>query len=96
MNLEIYQKVFEFLYPQYEAARLSELKDLPTIDILDQPRMAGRRESPKRSLICVVATLLGFVLAVLLALVKEALSGHREQLAMLKRAWKRGRADEQL
>lgn len=96
MNLEIYQKVFEFLYPQYEAARLSELKDLPTIDILDQPRMAGRRESPKRALICVVATLLGFVLAVLLALVKEALSGHREQLAMLKRAWKKGRTDEQL
>ncbi|HQQ68007.1 MAG TPA: hypothetical protein PLX77_04185, partial [Candidatus Cloacimonadota bacterium] len=75
METKIYKSLFEFLYPQYEAARLSELRDMPTIDILDSPRLAGRRDYPKRALICVVATLIatGFaiVLALLLALYRR-------------------------
>ncbi len=73
MNLDIYKAVFEFLYPQFEAARLSELKDMPTIEVLDQPRLAGRRDKPKRAIICFISTLLGFILAFSIALLKELL-----------------------
>lgn len=85
MNLEIYKAVYEFLYPQYEAARLSELKDMPTLEILDQPRLAGRRDKPKRALICVISTLLGFVFAVMLALVKEVIIKNKARLQQLSR-----------
>jgi len=71
MNLEIYKAVYEFLYPQYEAARLSELKDMPTLEILDQPRLAGRRDSPRRAIICIIATLVAFLAAIMIALIKE-------------------------
>jgi uncharacterized protein involved in exopolysaccharide biosynthesis len=71
MNLEIYKAVYEFLYPQYEAARLSELKDMPTLEILDQPRLAGRRDSPRRAIICIIATLVAFLMAIMIALIKE-------------------------
>jgi uncharacterized protein involved in exopolysaccharide biosynthesis len=83
MNLEIYKAVFEFLYPQYEAARLSELKDMPTIEVLDQPRLAGRRDKPKRAIICVVSTILGFVLASALALLKELMNQNKPKLKQL-------------
>lgn len=73
METKIYKSLFEFLYPQYEAARLSELRDMPTIDILDSPRLAGRRDYPKRALICVISTILGFFFAVFVALGLEFL-----------------------
>lgn len=80
MNLEIYKKVYEFLYPQYEAARLSELKDMPTIEILDYPRMAGNRDKPKRAIICIISTMLGFVFAMVIALVKEIIVKNKSRL----------------
>lgn len=80
MNLEIYKNVYEFLYPQYEAARLSELKDMPTIEILDQPRMAGNRDKPKRAFICIVATILGFIFATILALALEIYKRNKHRL----------------
>ena len=73
LNLEIKSKVFEYLYPQFEAARLDELKDMPTLEILDSPREAGIRVRPRRAIICVVATLIAFILAALLVLVKAVL-----------------------
>lgn len=73
LNLEIKSKVFEYLYPQFEAARLDELKDMPTLEILDSPREAGIRVRPRRAIICVVATLIAFILAALIVLVKAVL-----------------------
>ncbi|MDY0152386.1 MAG: Wzz/FepE/Etk N-terminal domain-containing protein [Candidatus Cloacimonas sp.] len=84
MNLEIYKTVFEFLYPQYEAARLSELRDMPTTEILDSPRLAGRRDKPKRAMICVLSTLLAFIFAVGLALIKEILKNSQNRIKMVK------------
>lgn len=84
MNLEIYKTVFEFLYPQYEAARLSELRDMPTTEILDSPRLAGRRDKPKRAMICVLSTLLAFIFAVGLALIKEILKNNQNRIKMVK------------
>jgi uncharacterized protein involved in exopolysaccharide biosynthesis len=80
MDMQIYKTLFEYLYPQYEAARLSELRDMPSIEILDAPRLAGRRDYPKRALICIVSTLAGFLFAVLLAFMLEIVKRNRHRI----------------
>ena len=84
MNLEIQSKVFEFLYPQYEAARLEELRDMPSIDMLDSPREAGMRLKPKRAMICIIAVALAFVMAVIIVIIKTVLENNKDRLQELK------------
>ena len=84
MELLIQTKVFEFLYPQYEAARLEELKDMPTVDILDSPREAGLRSRPKRAMICVIAAFMAFVVAVIVVLFKSILERNKDRLLELR------------
>jgi capsule polysaccharide export protein KpsE/RkpR len=54
LNLEIQQKIYEYLYPQYESAKIDELKDLPTIEVIDKAVPAGLRSKPKRARFCVI------------------------------------------
>jgi len=84
MNLEIQSKVFEFLYPQYEAARLEELRDMPSIDILDSPREAGMRLKPKRAMICLIAAALAFVMAVIIVLIKTVIHNNKDRIRELR------------
>lgn len=84
MNLEIQSKVFEFLYPQFEAARLEELRDMPSIDMLDSPREAGMRLKPKRAMICIIAVALAFVMAVIIVIIKTVLENNKDRLQELK------------
>ena len=85
MNLEIQLKVFEFLYPQFEAARLEELRDMPTLDILDTPREAGMRVRPKRAMLCLIAFGLALVAAVILTLIKNVFDQNKERLQEIKK-----------
>ncbi|HQK58104.1 MAG TPA: Wzz/FepE/Etk N-terminal domain-containing protein [Candidatus Syntrophosphaera thermopropionivorans] len=85
MNLEIKTKVYEFLYPQYEAAKLEELKDLPTLDILDTPREAGLRVRPKRAVMCIIAFALAVVVSIIIVLIKNALELNKERWQEIKK-----------
>jgi uncharacterized protein involved in exopolysaccharide biosynthesis len=82
MDMEIYKTLFTYLYPQYEAARLSELRDMPSIELLDTPRLAGRRDHPRRAIICIFSTLAAFVLAVAVAMLREV--WNRNQIRLRK------------
>ena len=84
MELMIQTAVFEFLYPQYEAARLEELKDTPSVDVLDSPREAGLRSRPKRAMICVIAFFAAFVVAVIIVLFKSILERNKDRLLELR------------
>ncbi len=86
LNLEIQSKVFEYLYPQYEAARLEEMKDMPTLDILDTPREAGMRLRPKRAVICIIAFILAFIVAVIIVLIKNMLQNNKDRLQEIKKS----------
>jgi len=79
MNMEIYKTLFSYLYPQYEAAKLSELRDMPTIEMLDNPRLAGVRDRPKRAVICIMVTLIAFVFAIFVAILKEVFVRNRKK-----------------
>lgn len=81
LNLEIQKKVFEFLYPQFEAARIEEMKDMPTLEIVDNPREAGLRAKPRRAVLCITITLLGFLLSLIYAFVADYFQNHKAEFA---------------
>ncbi len=85
MNLEIQTKVYEYLYPQFEAARLEELRDMPTLDILDTPREAGMRARPKRAMLCILAFLLALAMAVIIVLIKNVFDNNKDRLREIKK-----------
>lgn len=86
LSLSIAQQVYNDLYPQYEAAKLEELRDTPTLDILDTPREAGLRVRPRRAMICMVSVIVAFFLGTLLAIIKETLQNSQHRFAVVREA----------
>lgn len=86
MQVEVYTKLYEFLYPQLEAARLEEIKDLPTLEIIDTGSIAGYRSKPKRARFCIIM----FVLAVVSSSTLVAISHYTPdaQKAKISQFWK--------
>jgi len=62
-DVEINTTIFTELKKQYELAKIEELKNIPIINILDPARPAGRKYAPKRAIIVIVSTFLGFLAA---------------------------------
>lgn len=60
-DVEMNTVIFTELKKQYELAKIEELRNIPIINILDSARPAGRKYSPKRAIIVIVSTLLGFL-----------------------------------
>ena len=79
LNVEIEKKIIEYLYPQFELAKLEEVKDLPTFEVYDAPQLAGIRSKPKRALTVVLSTVAAFVLSCVLALILESLQGENKE-----------------
>jgi capsule polysaccharide export protein KpsE/RkpR len=66
-NVKIQEALYEILSEQYEQYRILELRDTPTVQVLDPAVAAQRRYRPIRWLICTIATLLAFCFSVVLA-----------------------------
>jgi uncharacterized protein involved in exopolysaccharide biosynthesis len=58
----VQNKLFEFLFQMYEQAKIQEAKDSPTVQVLDQGKVAIRKAKPKRMIMVLVAGLLSLVL----------------------------------
>ncbi len=71
MQLTIQKSIFEILYPQYESSKLQEMKDIPTIDIIDSAYVPGFRTKPKRMIICIISFLLSLFLSSGYTLIKD-------------------------
>jgi len=78
MNLKIKQTVIEYLYPQYELAKLEEMKDMPSFEVIDAPREAGRRSKPKRAVLVILITMAAFIFSCVIALICESLNQNKE------------------
>ncbi|MCP4548225.1 MAG: hypothetical protein GY835_17330 [bacterium] len=70
-NLRIQQEIATLLIQQIEQAKLQETNDIPTLKILDSPRVPTLAIWPRKKLIVIAATMLGFILACLMALVSD-------------------------
>jgi tyrosine-protein kinase Etk/Wzc len=91
------ETIFEILARQFELAKLDEAKQGALVQVVDPAIPPDKKSFPRRALIVVGATVLGFFFAVFLALIQAALEymkkdpEWKERFAPLKRAmtWKR-------
>ena len=78
MNLEIQEQLFSFLYPQFEQAKIEEVKDLPTIEVIDRAIPSGLRSKPKRAMNCILAFIGALALSVFYSIGIELLKDYME------------------
>lgn len=71
LNLEIQRSVIEYLYPQYESAKLDELSDMSTLELVDDAVPAGLRSRPRRARMVIVGFVVAFILSSLIAYTTE-------------------------
>jgi uncharacterized protein involved in exopolysaccharide biosynthesis len=84
------ETIFDILARQFEVAKLDEAKQGALIQVVDPAVTPDRKSSPKRTLIVLIATVGGFLLGILWALMAKALENtqndpvDQERLALLK------------
>lgn len=68
---EILKQTYDTIYPQLELAKLRELRDTPTIQIIDKAIPAGLRTWPKRGMMCAVTFIISAIMLAILAIIIE-------------------------
>jgi tyrosine-protein kinase Etk/Wzc len=63
-DVEIQNEILKFLTPLYEQAKVEERRQTPSVLVLDKASPAERKSRPKRLLIVIISTFLGFVVSV--------------------------------
>ena len=59
------EAIYETLNKQYELAKVEEAKEIPTVKVLDEPKVPERKSSPHRAII----VLLGILISALAGIV---------------------------
>jgi uncharacterized protein involved in exopolysaccharide biosynthesis len=80
-ELAVRQEVFKALSKEYEMAKIESAKDQEFVEVIEQAVLPERKDKPRRSLICVVATMSGFLLACFSMLVLDALRKRKAVVA---------------
>jgi tyrosine-protein kinase Etk/Wzc len=73
-EVKLQEKLLEFLLPQYEQAKITESKDTPTIQVLDDAVPPILRSSPKRGLTVVAMGMASIIISLLIILTIEYLN----------------------
>lgn len=77
--------LLQLMLKQYEAARVDEAKDFALIQVLDNAQPPERKSRPHRGIICIVATLLAFLVACLWSYFREGIQHAKEDPQYLAR-----------
>jgi uncharacterized protein involved in exopolysaccharide biosynthesis len=91
-DVKYYETIFDILARQFEVAKLDEAKEGSLVQVVDSAVAPDRRSFPKRGLIVVIATVVGFIFGVFLALLQAGFQRLKsdpeesEKLALLRRA----------
>ena len=62
-EVELQSTIQEILIPQFEQAKLEETKNIPTLQVIDKPKVAINKTKPKRALIVIGATLMSILVS---------------------------------
>jgi LPS O-antigen subunit length determinant protein (WzzB/FepE family) len=70
----------KLLTKEYETAKIELKNTVPTIAVLDSAVVPQKRTKPKRTIIVLICTAVGFLGALFLSVILEALRAHRSDL----------------
>ncbi len=70
-DVEVKRAVYAVLSEQYEQARIQELKDTPTVQVLDWGESPSVKWRPRRAVIVGISTVFAFILSCVVAVVRE-------------------------
>ncbi len=70
-DLEIQYKILEFVQPMYEQAKIEEVRNTPSVLILDKAAPADRKSKPKASLYALIAFVVSLLLGFFIIFLKE-------------------------
>jgi uncharacterized protein involved in exopolysaccharide biosynthesis len=79
-DVKVQETVFELLTAQYEAARIQENKDVPTVEILDSAVPPVRKSFPHRGIMTLIAMFFSLVVGLLIATFLETLERLRPMM----------------
>jgi hypothetical protein len=65
-------KIYKVLAKENELAKIENSKDQEMIEVIEWAHIPERKSKPHRSIICIVSTLSGFLLACFIVLIKDA------------------------
>lgn len=74
-DIKVQETLFELLSQQYEMAKIQELKDTPTVQVLDRAFAPEKKTKPRRTFIVLFSTFSGLCLSVFAAFLIEYLEG---------------------
>lgn len=90
-NVQVDEVVFELLTQQYEAARVREAREIPTVMVLDQPLIPVKKSFPPHILFALIGTFLFFAGAVTWVLGRakwETADPHDPRVALVADVWR--------
>lgn len=91
-KLEILQNTYKTIYPQLEMAKLQELRDTQTINIIDPAIPAGLRSWPKRAQLCIIVFFISLFALVCYVIVIELWKQKINQDEKIKRKYEEFRS----
>jgi len=86
-DVKVQEEVFALLTQEYEKAKIQEVKDTPTVEILDEANLPERKSFPRRTQIVVISFVCSLFLGLLLAFFFEYLEKAKENKEEYKE-WK--------
>ena len=72
-NVEIQNKLLVFILPLFEQAKIEEKKEMPSVQVLDQPNLPEIKKKPKRVITILMSILVSFVFFSISIILYEAL-----------------------
>lgn len=60
-QMRINAQLLEFIYPQYESARIQEQKQSANVQVLDEARVPNRKSKPPRRMIVMVSAIMSVI-----------------------------------
>ena len=76
-DVRVKEEVYAFILQQFEQAKIMEVRDTPTITILDRGRVPERKIAPKRLKLVVLGLIIGFLIGLLAVVFSDFYSGFR-------------------
>ena len=71
--------MYELFTQQYEMARIQEVKDSPTVQVLDRAKVPEKKAKPKRTLIVLLSTVTTAFFAVFLVFFMDYMERVQEE-----------------